>query len=819
MSFLTPLYILGRAGDRRADRLPPDPADAPRRGPVQLADVPGSDAAAADPPEPARQHPAAAAPGRGAGPAGAGVRPAVPPRGRQPELGDVERRRVAPSWWTPAPACAAATSGRRRGPWPTGRSPTCRPGDQLAILAFDSTTRTLMGFAESATLDPARRRAVARAGLDGLAPTWAATDLGQALIDAVGRDRGRGRRQREGGPDAAPGGPGQRPPAGEPARRPGRLRVALRRRARPQDRRRPTPPTPAPNGSPTPRPRPTPGEADRASGSGSPTSRARGRRGSSSAWVDAKGDDAGGPTPPTSRRARAGSSRSPGRRPTSRGPPAHGGTAPVRQHPLPADRAARGRRRSSTSAPTRPTTPTACSITSGGSSRTRRAGPSAWSRSRPAERRSTRGRPHRSGWSSWRPRPPPKTSRRLRTYAKGGGTVLVVLTGPGPSATLAALADSPRARSTRRPRAATRCSARSPSITRCSPRWPGPSSTTSPRSASGSIGGSARDARRGPGRRPVRGGRPRRHREAPGQGAAGGPRQRLGAGRQPARPIVQVRPADGRDAGGPEPRRSNASSYKVGDRVPMPPAGRQASSASRTARRRPRRPAVTLRRDGPAGRLRDRVRAGGPRSFAVNLDPAESRTAPLAAEALEQLGCKLAEPVARGGRPRPPPADAERGARRRQKLWRALILAAIGILIVETWLAGRLGRPRQRRPWRHEHRTASRRWNRSRPYRGLRLWGGLALCWLAFALAGWGLGPPGRPSRGRLIPVPACSRDGSHPGRFGLVIARWPAARRATPLGRPPGRGGLSRAGTGLLAAVEEKPRPRRAGRASSRRP
>ena len=33
----------------------------------------------------------------------------------------------------------------------------------------------------------------------------------------------------------------------------------------------------------------------------------------------------------------------------------------------------------------------------------------------------------------------------------------------------------------------------------------------------------------------------------------------------------------------------------------------------------------------------------------------------------------------------------------RQKLWRWLILAAIGVLIVETWLAGRLGRPRPTR--------------------------------------------------------------------------------------------------------------------------
>ena len=62
----------------------------------------------------------------------------------------------------------------------------CRPGDQVAVLAFDSSTRTMMGFAESATLDPSRRRAVAHAGLDRLAPTYGSTNLGQALIDAIG---------------------------------------------------------------------------------------------------------------------------------------------------------------------------------------------------------------------------------------------------------------------------------------------------------------------------------------------------------------------------------------------------------------------------------------------------------------------------------------------------------------------------------------------------------------------------------------------------------------------------------------------------------
>ncbi len=45
--------------------------------------------------------------------------------------------------------------------------------------------RPLLGFDESATLDPARRQAIALAAVDRLAPTWGATDLGQALVDTV----------------------------------------------------------------------------------------------------------------------------------------------------------------------------------------------------------------------------------------------------------------------------------------------------------------------------------------------------------------------------------------------------------------------------------------------------------------------------------------------------------------------------------------------------------------------------------------------------------------------------------------------------------
>jgi len=83
----------------------------------------------------------------------------------------------------------------------------------------------------------------------------------------------------------------------------------------------------------------------------------------------------------------------------------------------------------------------------------------------------------------------------------------------------------------------------------------------------------------------------------------------------------------------------------------------------------------------------------GKRTFAVNLDPNESKAAPLSVETLEQLGCRLANQ---------PPKALDREHQRqmqnaelegRQKVWRWLIIGAVGLLIVETWLAGRLSRP------------------------------------------------------------------------------------------------------------------------------
>lgn len=85
---------------------------------------------------------------------------------------------------------------------------------------------------------------------------------------------------------------------------------------------------------------------------------------------------------------------------------------------------------------------------------------------------------------------------------------------------------------------------------------------------------------------------------------------------------------------------------------------------------------------------------GATSQFAVNLDPAESRVSPISQDELERLGVPLkvtSELTAE--------QQAQRRARlanteieARQKVWRWLILAALGVLLVETWLSGRASR-------------------------------------------------------------------------------------------------------------------------------
>jgi hypothetical protein len=83
--------------------------------------------------------------------------------------------------------------------------------------------------------------------------------------------------------------------------------------------------------------------------------------------------------------------------------------------------------------------------------------------------------------------------------------------------------------------------------------------------------------------------------------------------------------------------------------------------------------------------------------MAVNLPPEESRTAPIARDHFERLGVPLPQSAT--------VAEAHKAEERkrilaatelenRQKLWRWLIVAGFLFVLAETWLAGRLSRPR-----------------------------------------------------------------------------------------------------------------------------
>lgn len=84
-----------------------------------------------------------------------------------------------------------------------------------------------------------------------------------------------------------------------------------------------------------------------------------------------------------------------------------------------------------------------------------------------------------------------------------------------------------------------------------------------------------------------------------------------------------------------------------------------------------------------------------PLAFAVNLAPEESRTAPMPADALANLGVpvKVGPTTLAAVAPKDPAATLMTAAvelEGRQKLWRWALMAALGFVLIETWLAGRL---------------------------------------------------------------------------------------------------------------------------------
>lgn len=78
--------------------------------------------------------------------------------------------------------------------------------------------------------------------------------------------------------------------------------------------------------------------------------------------------------------------------------------------------------------------------------------------------------------------------------------------------------------------------------------------------------------------------------------------------------------------------------------------------------------------------------------FAVNLAPSESDTAPLASDQLEQLGVRLGPEVTRSEELANMRQQRDTELESRQQLWRWLLVACIGILIMESWWAGHAAR-------------------------------------------------------------------------------------------------------------------------------
>ena len=85
--------------------------------------------------------------------------------------------------------------------------------------------------------------------------------------------------------------------------------------------------------------------------------------------------------------------------------------------------------------------------------------------------------------------------------------------------------------------------------------------------------------------------------------------------------------------------------------------------------------------------------------LAVNLPPDESKTAPIAVEELQRLGLPLKVPVADLARQIEQKKKLQNlELEARQKLWRWLILGALVVLMLETWVAGFIGRRASQQP-------------------------------------------------------------------------------------------------------------------------
>ena len=140
------------------------------------------------------------------------------------------------------------------------------------------------------------------------------------------------------------------------------------------------------------------------------------------------------------------------------------------------------------------------------------------------------------------------------------------------------------------------------------------------------------------------------------------------------------------------------SQYTVGDAVPMPI--RTTARSDDVRIRKPDGSTASLEADGQTFTqtdlpgVYDTESATERRQFAINLPARESRTAPLPIEDLEKLGVSVGPSsgvaVERIERASAHNSFAEMESE--QKLWRWVIAAALGVLLIEIWLGGWLTR-------------------------------------------------------------------------------------------------------------------------------
>jgi hypothetical protein len=614
------------------------------------------------------------------------------------DFGGGERRRVA--------VLLDASASMRRGDlWARAKAladeaiVSGRPDDQLALFAFDTAARPLLGFEESSTLDPSRRRAVAKGQLDRLSPSWRATRLDQALIDAVSaiedvadasERSGRMPRRVVLITDLQQG---SRLEALGDFEWPSDVELEIktvsdtRANAGPQWLADATGPEPS-----------APDEALRVRVSNEPGAK---HEAFELGWVDEKGSIAGKPV---------GVYVPPGESRVVRVPPP---ADPSRQRSLRLTGdgnsfdntlyLASGRKKEDAAVlyvgPDAPEDP------SGLLYYVQRVFPETPQRSVRIVQKSPAS-PLALEAEGTVPliilasETTPENAGRLRAFLRDGGTVLDVATAPGRSATLAALSETPEieaedAKVDRdvmlgeiafdHPLFASLSGAQFNDFTKIR-FW------KYRRLADNAIGQARVLARFENGdaaviEKPVGKGRLVVFASGWGPGDS-----------QLARSSKFVPLMAALLEGNAPP--FDVQNILVGDKVPLP-----ASSDPEKGLVVHKPDGATVAVEPGAESFAETDQPGvytidtpdGPRAFAANLDPAESRTSPLSVETLEQFGCRLASHA-------PKPVDGEQKRQMqnaelegRQKLWRWLILAAVGVLIVETWLAGRLARPRPAR--------------------------------------------------------------------------------------------------------------------------